>query len=56
MIIGRDLLTDLGPDKKNSKKLTEGGVGPYGGFLALTVDLSCYEFKILNDRSKIIPK
>ena len=47
MILGTDLLTSLGMDRKFSENIIIGGEGPYEGCLAPTIDLSNYDFKSL---------
>ena len=55
MILGRDLLTDLGLGLKFSEKIIVGGDGPYKGCSAPMVDVSNCDFKLLTDKT-VIPE
>ena len=50
MILGRDLLTDLGLDIKFSGCFIVGGKGPYEGCLVTMVDVSNYDYAPLTDK------
>ena len=47
MILGRDLLTALGPDLKFSENVIRGGEGPHKGCLAPMFDVKTYDFNIV---------
>ena len=55
MILGSDLLTELGLNLKFSEHVIEAYYGPFNGFTAPMVDLGTYIFKGLNT-NKITPE
>ena len=50
MILGRDLLTELGLDFKFTENFIIGGEGPYEGCLEPMTDLSNYDFTSITDK------
>ena len=48
MILGQDLLTELGLNLKFSEHAIEADYGPFNGSTATIVDLGTYIFKDLN--------
>ena len=55
MILGRDLLTELGLNPKFSEHVIEAYYGPFNGSTTPMVDLGTYIFKYLNT-GKMIPE
>ena len=55
MILGKDLLNDLGLNIKLSDCVIESDDGPFKGSVSPIVDLGTYEFKYLNT-GKITPE
>ena len=51
MILGRGLLTVMGPDLKFSENVIHGGERPYKGCSAPMVDVDNYEFNILTAKT-----
>ena len=54
MILGRDLITELGLNFKWSNQIIEADDGPFKGFKSPMVDLGTYEFKDLNTEKNIL--
>ena len=55
MILGRDILTELGLNLRRFKQVIEGDDGPFIGSTAPIVDFDAYVFKDLNT-GKIKPE
>ena len=55
IILGRDILTQLGLNKKNYNHVIEGDDGPFDVYTAPMIDLGTYEFKDI-ETIKIIPE